>query len=745
MRTYTSAQDAAILSVSREVSMQVTINGSTTQWPVTEFQTDAQMTDTPDAISLMGGVAARQATFKIDHTFAKSISPYQGPVPAAYPLPIGASVQISISFWPDDNRSGTPTYTANVFTGYVITVPRINGTSEISVTAQDPSYLLATNVTLPAVGAIAGFHPAPNADPGFSSLAVIEQALRACGQYLTAPPCLSGPARTAYTMLSSSGYGGHIPDVGSITRPFLQYTARTVGVFAPDIIAYDQIMYQYNQDLTNVADFKVFKVDSWVKTQASLKLFQAGVGFNEFNINTDSSGRVTVQAGASALATFSTPNVADGNWHHLMISLTAATIAAGGAMTATVFVDGASYGTQSIGTLSKATQWGSFFWVGDVAVTSAALWVECLDVTFVPTGGAYTEPGPRYGQTAPLASSVTATTARLQAIVPQTDNAWQLIQSVAEAEGALCWFDEDGKFIFEPRSLWLSRRLNPAVRTFDATSVADAGFSYSRDGLRRSVTANYSTVTAQASTAASPAYVAAATLTFPPGYSTQAITTTELFFNPSPPAIGASNAVGNSWVVPVAASSVGDPAAVVLTGGVGVIITATSTGFVIGIGNPYSYPIALWNPTPGTIPQGPALIIHGTKIITSDPITVTAAGNPSAKTDLILPDNPWRQSGAITQQLVFAAAADCYNAIPVFENIDVPGDPRIQLGDVITVQVPIVPTGVQCVVTNLQHTGNPTTSYRMLLGIRPVGAPTGWLAGVTGRSESGTTTYAPLA
>jgi hypothetical protein len=173
-------------------------------------------------------------------------------------------------------------------------------------------------------------------------------------------------------------------------------------------------------------------------------------------------------------------------------------------------------------------------------------------------------------------------------------------------------------------------------------------------------------------------------------------------------------------------------------------IRPTATGFSLRILNRNSYPIALWNPTAGIIPQGPALIIHGTKIVTSDPITVSQVSNPTAPDDLQLDDNPWRQDYTSTARLVANTAADTFSVVPVIQNITVPGDPRLQLGDVILLKVPEIPNGALCVVTNINQGMTSDGGYPMTLGIRPVGPPTGWIMGVAGRSEMGVTTYMPL-
>lgn len=759
MRSSTAAQAAAILALVRTIVPRVSIGGSTTTWPVTEFSTNAQMKDTPDQISLLGGVAAAQATFKIDHTFVKQLSPYQPSiVPAASPLPIGTSVVVSVTI---GTGSGASTY--NLFTGYVTAIDPIDATSDITVTATDTSYLLGTNVSLPAVGLVPqapgsfSYIDPVTADLYWSTLAVIELCLRRCGQYLTPAPVLSGAAWSQFTILSVSGYGGLLPDVGQLITPAASNIAgalspvfggnRVVGKFAPDVVIASLAQFNQTVSFSNVTDFQMWRCDTWVRGtgSSSFVLFTAATGSCGPGITDDGAGNAAViWAGApGGLVSTSGINLQDGAWHHLNVQLTRSTA---GACTTSIEIDG----SVTTGTATGIT--GSSFADGSVVSLATPLhgnqlWIEALEIIYVPTGATYTNPGSRNGQTPPLASAVTATNARLQAIAPQTGNGWQTIQDVASAEGALCWFD-NGTFIFEPRTTWLARRIATSVRTFDASQITNLSMRVAADGTRKTVSANWQSVTAQASTAANPAYTGDAVLTFPPGYSVTSIQTDQRFFNPAGLGVGATNVTGHTWLYPVPAAAVGDPAAVpVASSSISGFVRPTSTGFDLVITNSNRFPVASWNPADGVIPQGPVLIVHGTRIITSDPQLVTAMGSPKATDDLMLDDNQWRQSLAITRQIVQSAACEVFSPIPVFDTVEVPGDSRLQLGDKVTLTAPHLqtPGGVPVIVVNMVETvnGGDDKQFRMPLGVKPIGAPTGWILGDPTRSVLGTSTYLP--
>lgn len=773
MRPSTAAQNAQIVSQNRNVSMTVAINGSITQWPCTDFQTDAQMTDTPAQISLLGGVAARQVTFKIDRSYSQAISPFKASIiPAAYPLAMGATVLVTVNFWPSTSRIGTPTYSANIFSGFVVDIPTIDGQSDISVRAQDPSYNLGTLVNLPAAGVLPVVGLDMASDIYYSSLAPIDLLLRGCGKYLTPPPVLTGANRTAYTILSIPGVGGNIPDVGTVVRQFIGGTSmigvsgaiplssRTTGKFTPDVIGTGASYYAQTVDMAAIGaqTFQLYRMDFWFKTNSNASTSVAltfGKGCPTIMVDTTGAVAVKIYDGTInglTVAASTGVNVSDAAWHHINVTISRPTATQ---INTTLSVDGVSF-TSTTTVLATLTPFfgligdGTWLGVATNGTGNCIVWMEALEVIFVPLGATYTDPPDRNGQTAGITSSITATPTRLRALMPMTGvNAWQTIQAIAAAEGALAWFDDDGKFFFEPRKTWIARRMQTSSRTFDASSIANISMGINADGLRKKVTANYFPVTALASTAATPAYTADAVLTFLGGTTTTPVAVSQHFVAPAAAIVGASNVTGNSWFVPVDASTVGDPAAVVLTN-VSISIVPTATGFDLTVVNPNRFAVSFWNPTDGVIPQGPALIIHGTRIVASNPITLAVTYNTTAKDDLALTDNPWRQDRASTQALITAAALDTFNAIPVLQSIDVPGDPRLQLGDIITIidkrPNSIIQTvgGLTCVVTNIAHNVTPNNDYRMTLGIRPIGPPTGTLLNVAGRAELASTTYLPL-
>ena len=770
MRASTAAQASAILAINRSVTTTVAVNGSVTQWPATEYQTDAQMVENPLAISTLGGVAARQVRFKIDHKFAQQVSPYQlSMVPAALPLPIGTSVVVTQNFWSNSTASQTLIYSAVIFTGSVVNIPVIDGISAIDVVAQDASYNLGSLVSLPGAGVVATTGLNMLQDMYYSSLVAIDLLLRGCGQYLTAPPVLTGTTRTAYTILSIPGVGGSIPDIGGVVQQyttnafaFTNVVARTTGKFTPDIIGTNGAYYSQsiNVAAATAVPFALYRMDFWFKVSqgADQFLLAGGSGYGSCPSIAVVGGVISVYgANCTPLHVYGT-TVTDNAWHHLNVTFTRPSATS---MTVSVAVDGAAP-TTSTSTVtagvspfaaSLANDPGTWLAVG-TSGAATTVWLEALEVIFVPAGAVYTDPPDRNGQSPGIASSITATTARMRALIPQSGlNAWTTIQAIAEAEGALCWFDEDNKFFFEPQAVWLARRTVASARTFDASMFANLSFSLNADSLRKSVSANYSSVTTMASTVLVPAYISTSEMgPFARGVTvTHVAASGQLFFNPAAPQAVASNATGSSWYVPVDAASKGDPSATILSAAVvSIVIVPTATGFDLTVTNNYSGPVVFWNPSAGVIPQGVAMIIHGTRIIVSQPITVTHLGNAKAKDDVQLPDNPWRQDADTTARLCGITAAETYSIIPVISNIDVPSDPRVQLGDLVTLtdsrpnSLIRSPGGVRCIVVDIAHSSNSSTDLRMVLAVRAAGAPTGWILGMPGRSELGVSTYLPL-
>lgn len=186
-------------------------------------------------------------------------------------------------------------------------------------------------------------------------------------------------------------------------------------------------------------------------------------------------------------------------------------------------------------------------------------------------------------------------------------------------------------------------------------------------------------------------------------------------------------------------------------------VTATSTRTV---------PVYLVTPIgvgyPGTSQGQPALFLGGQFVLDSgqpaDSTTDTtsssavadaqwpplvpdggAVTNPLREHLLALSDNPWRQDAGSTQQLVIDVLNDLCSRRPLWTNVKIMHDPRLQLGDRVTLSDPNV-TGMaseDAFIYSIQVADDWTAT----LDLRPIGAPGGWLLNQAGRSELNGTIY----
>jgi hypothetical protein len=108
---------------------------------------------------------------------------------------------------------------------------------------------------------------------------------------------------------------------------------------------------------------------------------------------------------------------------------------------------------------------------------------------------------------------------------------------------------------------------------------------------------------------------------------------------------------------------------------------------------------------------------------------------------LAIPDSPWRQDAVITNLLVSSLSSDVVLSVPVFDQVTIAADPRLQLGDVVTVIAePVMDSPALAMIVGITDHADPGSSYTQDLLLRAVGPPSGWLLGVPGRSELGTST-----
>lgn len=449
-------------------------------------------------------------------------------------------------------------------------------------------------------------------------------------------------------------------------------------------------------------------------------------------------------------ASLTIPN--DGAWHYFSIAFhyTSAT-----AFTCTWTVDGSSQSANG----SRSNSVAGSVPIG-VAVLSGYCPIESIQVTnesgtppsnigFVPSTAIVLDPSLNQLTTIP---DVTG------------QDAWGVIQAIAQAEGAIAGFDETGIFRFTNRQtlrgLTSSRTITPkySLKSLDV----EMGLSFVRNHIQ--VPVNVQQVSA-------PMVVwSLSTLVGIGGGGTR-----KIFASFSGPVVNMDN---QAVFMPSGGGTPGLSyyrASTTPAGGgqevnnLSVTITQLSpTTAQITIVNPNGYPVYLVSYVGYPSPPGtPILVIGGQTTgaaasasdgtatagtsnmadsqwppITDDPFQPGGAVlNPRGEKLLTVSANSWMQDLASGQSFADDLLIDLNRPKPLWRNVAVVPDLSIQLADRLTVNDPDV-TGVNdpAFVIGTHFTAT-KTDWSQTLDMRAVGVPGGWLLGIPGRSEMGVTTY----
>ena len=200
-------------------------------------------------------------------------------------------------------------------------------------------------------------------------------------------------------------------------------------------------------------------------------------------------------------------------------------------------------------------------------------------------------------------------------------------------------------------------------------------------------------------------------------------------------------------------------------------MTVAQTGpttITVTVTNPNGFGVYLITPSGAGYPAGsigmPALAVGGHSVIPAGAVVDTTTGqitanqiiadwqwppaseggaitNPRGEQLLPVQANAWIQSSGMGDALAQALGEDLYRPKPLWRNVSIVADPRLQIVDRVTVNDPDT-TGVNDdarifgITTRLSK-----TDWSMDCDLRALSTPGGWLIGQPGRSEIGATTW----
>lgn len=343
-------------------------------------------------------------------------------------------------------------------------------------------------------------------------------------------------------------------------------------------------------------------------------------------------------------------------------------------------------------------------------------------------------------------------------------DAWSVIQQIAQAEGAVAGFDELGVFKLINRDTLRvqadQRTITPtySLKTLDQ----EMGLSFVRNHIQMPVN---KLQVQQPSTV----WAATDAIEIPPlATYTQVVTTDN-------PVVGVST---NGQVMP---SGGGTPGLTYFractnpngNGGERTLLTVTVTqlgpaSLLLSVTSPYPYPVWLVSPATGAYPASanglPRMWIGGSFVVSSSGSTDDAASGstPSA----VIADSQWpplTEGGAVTnprgERLLVVASnlflqevdsgqpfaddllIDLYEPRPLWRNTQIVTDPRLQLADRVSVMDPVTTMVNDSALIVGVHTSVSRTDWTQSLDLRSIGTPGGWILGVVGRSELAVATY----
>jgi len=732
-------------------------------------------TDMPDGTRLVTGYPAASATIVLSglidqtpgasKTIAWLLNPSESTSPMFRKTALNSPVSIQTGLY---LPGSTLPETYTIFTGLVddYTVDMQTGT--VTLTCLDQRNLFTTVPALP-VGAYSSIDPSNGLKAQlFTSGWVLNYLCESIGRYD------SPPLRTT-ALLRQTNHGGAWPE----TTP--NATTYVKSLLGPDWVAgkfSNQVPTNFYTKLDDVNSTGVLKnvgssgnswfMECWIQSPSSNP---AAVYPNFALLTTLNGTNTSVQFGAQGLglgapldlfatvsisgtsivinpATLTVP--ADDAWHYVAFAFhfTSTT-----GFSTTFYVDGAT--ETATGTAGAAVP------ASDVVtqlITYALVPSESVQVTNeTGTPAANTTFTP--SQFADLDPSLNQLT-----VVPDVtgQDAWSVLQAIAEAEGGVVGFDERGVFIFINRATLKSRL---STRTITPTySLKTLQQEVGNSTVRNRIQIPVNTLQVQ-----TPQVVWSATSVIQVSgnstYTTVATTDTPIVALPS-----TCNVIPTGGAVAFSGYRAARNADG--TGGAVTNLTMTvsqinSTTVGISIRNPNPYVVYLCSPSGAGYPAAsngqPALVlfarpvsptssvVDSTTALTSGGTVVDvqfpAAADGGAKLSVYgeqllgMQANQWSQSTSFATDFANDLLADLYKPRPLWRSVGVVPDPTAQLTDRVTVTDPDTTKVTDDAVVFGVHFTASATDWSQTLDLRAVSTPGGWLLGVVGRSELGVNTY----
>jgi len=652
--------------------------------------------DVPDGARLVGGGMTSAAQLEVDAAMPGAPSAMR---PADLTAWLGTPVRIVAGFG---------SYVLDTFRGRVRELQSSAAGRTTLVSLVDDSDAMRAPVTLPAYGSVAPrWAPGRVARYPVNASAVVVAALHASGMRVTPQPptdcvvsipgvfgllpdpglgwCVpSGTGATSSALLVASGSaacGPYGPQV-SPSQPIAVtgYPQRRVTWGGgTNIIAADLWFYKNTGNYGVTLNFSGHKITVEVAVASPANLF----------VYTTASGGSRAQKFSVAAST---------GWHHVRVTMTRSP------EKLEFWVDGVASTPITSGTGLTA--------IGDGTTASLQLTSPgVIQAAMLLAGSGTTLTAP---STASFTSGADVSTSALELdYVPPIDGrlAWEVIKEIATAEFGSAGFNEAGRFAYRNRAE-LNAAASP-VLTLDATVVDDLRGRSAVDSIRTRVETKYVPKVLLDDGIGNLVDVtrplwASDKWTLVPGWNSFLVSAS----NPWIPRSGTVNAITNAGQatmvdvgITVCSGSDGSGTVYEYANGIRaqIVMISPTTG-VLWIYNHLAvnaycvWPLAWDSTTPyaeliealGATPGGPgafvrALLLDGDYPTISRAMDATTEQSTWGVRTLALDENPWRHQAAAVDVIAGQLLNDLKTPRLVLDDVTVPGDVRIELGDVVTV------------------------------------------------------------
>lgn len=530
MQAVSAALDAAILASVREPVIRLRVDwdrsGSYTDLAVKDLSADAMSaslsrelaTDLPAQAKLFAGLAAAEATITLDHRDLTDPDRhgawYYSGLNTASPLYAynrkGAPATLEYGFVTSNGLEYV-----TVLTGRVRSLQVTSGGRQATMRISDGAEDLRRQITLPMVVADGEKEDGTALRPGLSTTWIANHILRACHYYAQPPP------RSNVKFLATMA-GSCYPEVGKMvsvegaagTQPGFEPTAafpgpaRWVTGMGTSSTAAPEIRYNLaGSGLPSANNGSTILVEGWYRWRSTTinqplwVVWPGGSGHYVSAYWQQSTGRLTVtfNRGGGAQSTVVGPVIAPGtsSYHYVGIHVSFASTG----VTAIFRYDGtttspAATATTSItGTPLFDTIAVDHGRVDSFVDAQNSMFQEAVQLTTEASPGTWND---AFIPTADVRASA-GVDSKILATPQAPGEAWSLLQEVAGAEFATAGFTELGMPFYWPRDRWTTAPYTTSQRTLAAeTALAELATTEALDQVKNHIVIRTDTPQVQA-------------------------------------------------------------------------------------------------------------------------------------------------------------------------------------------------------------------------------------------------------